>query len=55
MKKHKVFSQQDLDPEEQELLTSFEKDEWKTIKDVAKEKKRAQKAAATSLRNARPR
>ncbi len=46
MKKHlKASLQQDLDQEEQELLTSFEKGEWKTVKGIAKEKARAQKTA----------
>ena len=38
-----------LDPEEQELLSSFEKEEWKTTKAVSKEKRRAKKIATKTL------
>lgn len=38
-----------LDQEEQELLSSFEKGEWKTVKEANKEKKLAKKAATKSL------
>ena len=44
------YAQCNLDQEERELLTSFEKDEWKTVESTAKEKKRAQKAATQTLR-----
>jgi hypothetical protein len=40
--------QQNLDQEEGELLSSFEKGEWKPVKNVAQEKARAQKIAATT-------
>ena len=42
MKKRKPHT---LDQEEKELLSSFENGEWKTVKNVDKEKARAQKAA----------
>jgi predicted DNA binding CopG/RHH family protein len=42
--------QKKIDPEEQELLASFEKGEWKTVKEVEEEKTLARKAAAKSLR-----
>jgi len=38
-----------LDPEEEELLKSFERDEWTTVKEIKEEKKLATKAAARSL------
>lgn len=50
MKKPKKTHQEGLDQEENELLTSFEKGEWKTIKNVRKEKARARKTAAKTLR-----
>jgi predicted DNA binding CopG/RHH family protein len=50
MKKNKKSHQNDLDHEEKELLSSFEKDEWKTIKNVEKGKVRARKTAAKTLR-----
>lgn len=37
------------DDEEQELLASFEKDEWKSVKKVKEEKLLARKAAAKTL------
>lgn len=36
--------------EEKALLSSFERDEWKTVKNVEKEKMHARKAAAKTLR-----
>jgi predicted DNA binding CopG/RHH family protein len=50
MKRNKNLHQNDLDPEERELLSSFEKDEWKTVKNLEKEKARAKKIAAKTLR-----
>jgi predicted DNA binding CopG/RHH family protein len=50
MKRNKKSQQIDLDHEEKELLSSFEKDEWKTIKNVEKGKVRARKTAAKTLR-----
>ena len=38
-----------IDHEEEELLSSFEKDEWKTIKNVKKEKSSARKTATRTL------
>lgn len=42
-------SQKKLDPEEKELLASFENDEWKTVKNLEQEKEVARKAATKSL------
>lgn len=39
-----------LDKEEQELLSSFEKGEWKSVKSAGKEKVAARKTAAKTLR-----
>ena len=50
MKRNKKLNQNDLDREEKELLSSFERDEWKTIKNVEKEKNRARKTATKTLR-----
>jgi predicted DNA binding CopG/RHH family protein len=50
MKKNKKTCQKDLEQEEKELLSSFERDEWKTVKNVKKEKARARKTAAKTLR-----
>lgn len=50
MKKNKKPHLKDLDYEESELLASFENDEWKTIKNVEKEKARARKIATKTLR-----
>lgn len=41
---------QNLDPEESELLSSFEKNEWKTVKNIEKEKTRARKTVIKTLR-----
>lgn len=49
MKKNKKHYSNKLDHEEEELLSSFEKDEWKTVKDVEKEKSSAQKAAVKTF------
>ena len=50
MKKIKKLHKNDLDDEERELLDSFEKSEWKTVKNIKKERAHAQKTAATTLR-----
>lgn len=39
-----------LDREEKELLSSFENEEWESVKDIKAEKTRARKAAAKTLR-----
>lgn len=39
-----------LDHEEEELLSSFEKNEWKSVKNLEKEKASARKMAAKTLR-----
>ena len=50
MKKSRKQAQKKLDPEESELLSSFERGEWKTVANVEKEKVHAQKAAKKTLR-----
>jgi predicted DNA binding CopG/RHH family protein len=50
MKKNKKSDQNDLDREEKELLAYFEKEEWKTIKNIEKGKALARKTAAKTLR-----
>lgn len=50
MKKNKKANPSNLDREEQDLLSSFEKDEWKTVKNVAKAKVNAKKIATKTLR-----
>ncbi len=45
MKKSRKSARKKLDPEENKLLSSFERDEWKTIANVKKEKLRARKMA----------
>lgn len=50
MKKNKKTGPSKLDPEEEQVLSSFEKNEWKTIKNLEKEKVSARKAAAKTLR-----
>lgn len=42
-----------LDPEERELLRSFEAGEWKPVKNLAQEKKRFQKAARATMEKIR--
>lgn len=49
MKKSKKHDSS-LDQEEKELLSSFEKGEWKTIKNLKKEKVAARKTATRTLR-----
>ncbi len=50
MKKIRKSSRKKLESEEKDLLSSFEKGEWKTVANVKKEKSRARKAAAKTLR-----
>lgn len=50
MKRSKKSQRNNLDHEENEILSSFEKNEWKTVKRVEKEKIRAKKTAAKTLR-----
>ena len=40
-----------LDAEEQELLDSIERDEWKSVKNIEEERAFAKAAAANFLRN----
>lgn len=47
MKKKPVFN---LDKEEKDLSDSFDKGEWKSVKNVAKEKAKARAASANYLR-----
>ena len=49
MKKRQNTHLETLDDEEKAILTSFDNDEWKTVKNVANEKKRAQKMATSTL------
>lgn len=42
--------QEKIDPEDSELLSSFENDEWKSVKNLEEEKKYARKIATKSLR-----
>lgn len=50
MKKSRKSARKKLDPDENDLLSSFEKDEWKTVANVKQEKSRARKTAAKTLR-----
>ena len=50
MKKSRKSARKKLDRDENDLLSSFEKGEWKTVTNVKKEKLRARKAAAKTLR-----
>lgn len=50
MKKNKKHGLIKLDPEEQELLSSFENGEWNTVEDLESEKASARKTAAKTLR-----
>ncbi len=50
MKKNNKTHTSKFDDEENELVASFENDEWKTIKNVEKEKLSARKTAAKTLR-----
>lgn len=49
MAKRKYKKSVPLDEEEKLLLSSFEKGEWKPVKNVKKEKARARKIAAKTL------
>jgi len=46
MKKSRKSAREKLDREENDLLSSFEKGEWKTVTNIKKEKSHARKAAA---------
>ena len=48
-KKHNVFDVK-LDPEEQDLLDSVERDEWKSVDNLKQERAFAREAAANFLR-----
>lgn len=50
MKKKTKTRQIKLDDEEKELLDSYEKNEWKSVKNLEHEKKIAKKVAANTLR-----
>lgn len=50
MKKNRKSARIKLDPDENDLLSSFEKGEWKTVSNVKKAKSRARKTAAKTLR-----
>lgn len=50
MKKSRKSAQKKLDRDENALLSSFEKGEWKAVTNVKKEKSRARKTAAKTLR-----
>lgn len=50
MKKTVEIKKLNLDAEEKELLNSFEKGEWKTVKNVTQEKNRAKRAATNYLK-----
>lgn len=50
MKKNKKTESNQLDHEEEAILSSFEKGEWKKIKNLEKEKISAREAAAKTLR-----
>jgi predicted DNA binding CopG/RHH family protein len=50
MKKNKKIDSNKIDHEEEELLSSFERNEWKTVKNIEKEKSSARKTAAKTLR-----
>lgn len=50
MKKNKKKSSDNLDHEEKELLSSFEKGEWKSIKNLKNEKRAAHETATKTLR-----
>jgi hypothetical protein len=52
MKKSKKPTRKSLTSEERALLVSFERDEWKTVTGVKKEKERARKTAEKTLRSA---
>src|SRR5262249_38167876 len=50
MKKSKKKDLSKLNKEEEEILSSFERGEWKTIKNIEKEKLSARRTAARTLR-----
>lgn len=50
MKKNKQTDSNKLDHEEKALLSSFENDEWRSVKNLEKEKSSARKTATKTLR-----
>jgi predicted DNA binding CopG/RHH family protein len=50
MKRNKKTNSPQLDNEEKMLLSSFENDEWKSVKNLKKEKVSARKTATKTLR-----
>ncbi|MBA3956912.1 MAG: hypothetical protein H0X51_00755 [Parachlamydiaceae bacterium] len=50
MKRNKQNNSNKLDQEEKALLASFENNEWKSVKDLKKEKSSARKVATNTLR-----
>ena len=50
MKRNKKTNPPQLDNEEKALLSSFENDEWKSVKNLKKEKLSARKTTAKTLR-----
>lgn len=50
MARKKMTQQGKLDREEEELLASFENEEWKSVKDVETKKAQARHVAAATLR-----
>ena len=51
MKKSKKTQVNKLDQKEKEFLSSFEQNEWKTVKNIEKEKKQARKSALSYLKS----
>ncbi len=49
MKKNKKSTSPKLNREEEDLLSSFENDEWKPVKNIEKEKSSARKTATKTL------
>ncbi len=49
MKRNIEMYESDLNREEIDLLSSFEKDEWKSVKNVEKEKNHARKTATNTM------
>jgi hypothetical protein len=45
----KKTHQKNTDHEEKEILSSFEKGDWKTVRNVEKQKKQAQKIASKTI------
>jgi hypothetical protein len=49
MSRPKAHFRQDLDEEEQEILQSYKRGEWTSVKNFAKEKKQARKVATNTI------